>query len=43
MQKTVGGVRLEDDILITETGCENLSARIPKEIDEIEELMRRSG
>ena len=24
------GIRLEDDILITETGCENLSAEIPK-------------
>ncbi|OHT00299.1 Clan MG, family M24, aminopeptidase P-like metallopeptidase [Tritrichomonas foetus] len=39
MQKTVGGVRIEDDILITKDGCENLSAQIPKEIDEIEALM----
>lgn len=33
------GVRIEDDILITEDGCENLTASVPKEIDEIEALM----
>lgn len=30
-------IRIEDDILITETGYENLSAMIPKEVSEIEE------
>lgn len=30
------GIRIEDDILITETGCENLSVDIPKSIAEIE-------
>jgi len=30
------GIRLEDDLLITEKGCENLSEDIPKEIEEIE-------
>ncbi len=34
------GIRIEDDILITETGAECLSAGIPKEIDEIERMMK---
>ncbi|WP_299182171.1 Xaa-Pro aminopeptidase [uncultured Neptuniibacter sp.] len=33
------GIRIEDDILITESGCEVLTAAVPKEIDEIEALM----
>ena len=33
------GVRIEDDILITETGCEVLTGGVPKEIDEVEELV----
>jgi Xaa-Pro aminopeptidase len=32
------GIRLEDDLLITEKGCENLSEDIPKEIEDIETL-----
>lgn len=35
------GIRIEDNILVTEKGCENYTAAAPKEITEIEELMRR--
>jgi Xaa-Pro aminopeptidase len=34
------GVRLEDDILITDTGCEVLSRAIPSDPDAIEELLQ---
>ncbi|KTC94077.1 Xaa-Pro aminopeptidase [Legionella erythra] len=34
------GVRIEDDILVTADGHENLTAALPVEIDEIEALMR---
>lgn len=33
------GVRIEDDILVTESGNENISEAVPKEIAAIEELM----
>lgn len=33
------GVRIEDDILITERGCEVLTDLVPKEVRDIEELM----
>ncbi len=34
------GIRLEDDLLITDFGCANLSKDIPIEIEDIENLMR---
>jgi len=34
------GVRVEDTVVITETGCENLTAGIPRTIKEIEDAMR---
>lgn len=34
------GVRIEDDLLVTNDGCINLSKDIIKEIDDIEELMK---
>ena len=34
------GVRIEDDILVTEDGCEVLTDGVPKEIDAVEELVR---
>jgi Xaa-Pro aminopeptidase len=37
------GVRIEDDFLITPTGTERLSAGAPREIEEIEALMRLPG
>ena len=35
------GFRLEDNCLVTETGCENLSAAIPRTIEEIEAVMAK--
>jgi len=43
------GVRIEDDVLVTEKGCRNLSAAIPSESREVESWMaslwrgRKSG
>jgi Xaa-Pro aminopeptidase len=35
-----GGIRLEDDILVTETGCEIIGDRIPITPEEVEDVMR---
>jgi Xaa-Pro aminopeptidase len=36
------GIRIEDDVLVTEDGNRNLTAKVPKEIDEIEAIMAKS-
>jgi Xaa-Pro aminopeptidase len=37
------GVRIEDDVLITETGYELLSRRLPRSADEIEKIMAEAS
>jgi Xaa-Pro aminopeptidase len=34
------GVRIEDDALVTDAGCEIITAAAPKNVDDIESLMR---
>ena len=37
------GIRIEDDLLVTEDGCENMSKSILKTVEEIEEFMSKRG
>ncbi len=34
-----GGVRLEDDVIVWENGVENMSAGLPRTVEEIEKFM----
>lgn len=36
------GIRIEDDVLVTESGNVNLTAKVPKHADEIEEIMAKA-
>ena len=37
------GVRIEDDILVTDTGARNLSASVPRTVEAIEAMMKERG
>jgi Xaa-Pro aminopeptidase len=37
------GIRLEDVVVITETGCENLSKGVPRSIEEVEATIKEIG
>jgi Xaa-Pro aminopeptidase len=37
--KDFGGIRIEDDLLVTKDGCRLLGKYIPKTVSEIEEQM----
>lgn len=39
-QKEISGVRIEDVVLVTEEGCDNLSKDLPRTVEEIEKCMR---
>ena len=36
------GIRIEDDVLVTKSGCDVLTKALPKEIGEIESIMARN-
>lgn len=37
--KEIEGVRIEDDVLITADGCENLSWGVPRKVEDVEKCM----
>ena len=38
-----GGVRIEDDVIVTHDGCENMSAALPRTVEEIEAFMAKEN
>jgi Xaa-Pro aminopeptidase len=36
------GIRIEDDVLVTKSGCEVLTRDVPKAVDDIEALMAKA-
>ena len=36
------GIRIEDDVLVTKSGCDVLTKALPKEIDEVESIMAKN-
>jgi Xaa-Pro aminopeptidase len=34
------GIRIEDDLLVTEDGCVNISTEIPKKIEDLEKILQ---
>lgn len=37
------GIRIEDDVLVTETGCKVLTEKAPRSITDIEKMMKQKG
>jgi Xaa-Pro aminopeptidase len=37
------GIRIEDNVIVTPTGCENLTASCPKEVHDLESIIGRRG
>ena len=36
------GIRIEDDVVVTKEGCEVMTHEVPKDVAEIEKLMKSS-
>ncbi|WP_288362507.1 M24 family metallopeptidase, partial [uncultured Spongiibacter sp.] len=37
------GIRIEDDVVVSKSGCEVLTASVPKSVEDIEALMAEAG